>query len=186
MTEQPDHPTRTLYVVDVETSGLEPHDICVEVAWENVTTGEAGSFVPAHDVDWVLANAHPKALEVNGYRERLIDAPHDDGTMLADLWARLDGNVIGGSNVRIDADHTGRLFAAAGLRREPFHYRLVELSTAVAVALGLPLTESPGLWDSCTLLGVAPEDDVHAAAGGAAATARCFRALAALRAGVAA
>lgn len=175
-----------LYVVDVETTGLDPHDICVEVAWENVATGEHGSFVPAHDVDWVLENGHARALEVNGYLERLAGAPQDDGTALFDLWGRLDGNVIGGSNVRIDADHTGRLFAAAGLRREPFHYRLVELGTAVAVALGLPLTEVPGLWRACELLGVEPESEVHAATGGAAATARCFRALEALRVGVSA
>jgi hypothetical protein len=169
---------RRLLVADVETSGLLPHDICVEVAWHDVESGEHGSFVPAHDVAWVLEHAHPRALEVNGYRDRLVDAAQDDGTEVRRLHERLTRHVLAGSNVRTDAEHLARLFDAAGLApREPWHYHLVELSSVVATAFGCPLTEPPGLWACCDLLGVDPEDTVHAAAGGAGATARCFRAL---------
>lgn len=111
---------RRLIVVDVETTGLESHDICVEVGWHDVESGEHGSFVPAHDVAWVLANAHPRALEVNGYRERLVDAAQDDGTEVRRLHERLGGHVMGGSNVRTDAVHVARLFDAAGLVPMPF------------------------------------------------------------------
>lgn len=168
---------RSLIVVDVETTGLTPDDICVEVAWHDLGTGDHGSFVPAHDVAWVLTNAHPRALEVNGYRDRLIDAQHDDGTEVHRLHERLAGQCIGGSNVRTDAFHVARLFDAQGLDREPWHYHLAELSSYACGVLGIPVTDPPGLWSCCDLLGVEPEADVHTAEGGAAATARCFAAL---------
>lgn len=169
---------RGLVIVDVETTGLEPHDICVEVGWHDLRTGEHGGFVPAHDVAWVLENAHPKALEVNGYRERLVDAKQDVlGIELDGLHRRLRGQSLGGSNVRTDAAHMARLFDVAGMVREPWHYHLAELSSYACGVLGLPVTEPPGLWTCCELLGVEPEDDVHTAEGGASATARCFAAL---------
>ncbi len=173
-----DHTPRELVIVDVETTGLEPHDICVEVGWHDLRTGEHGGFVPSHDVAWVLENAHPKALEVNGYRERLVEAKQDDGSELHRLHHRLRGQSLGGSNVRTDAAHMARMFVAAeGLVREPWHYHLAELSSYACGVLGLPITEPPGLWTCCELLGVEPEGDVHTAQGGASATARCFTAL---------
>jgi DNA polymerase-3 subunit epsilon len=166
-----------LVIVDVETTGLEPHDICVEVGWHDLRTGEHGGFVPAHDVAWVLDNAHPRALEVNGYRERLVDAKQDDGYEVHRLHHRLRGQSLGGSNVRTDAAHMARLFADEDLAREPWHYHLAELSSYACGVLGIPITDPPGLWSCCELLGVEPEGDVHTAEGGASATARCFTAL---------
>lgn len=175
--------SRQLVIIDVETSGLEPHDICVEVGWHVAATGEHGSFVPAHDVTWVLEHGHPRALAINGYRERLQHAPQDDGTEVARLHRIVAGKTLGGSNVRTDAAHMARLHDAAGLEREPWHHRLAELPSYAAGVLGLPITDLPGLWACCELLGVDTEDDVHSAAGGAAATARCFAALARLAGG---
>src|SRR4051812_50083247 len=96
-----------LIVVDVETTGLNPfNDICVEIGWENTRTGEQGVFIPKHDPDYVLAVASPRALEVNGYRERILGKPQDeDQQELARLYRVFEGNVMGGFHIRSYAGH---------------------------------------------------------------------------------
>jgi DNA polymerase III epsilon subunit-like protein len=164
-----------LIVVDVETTGLDPfNDVCVEIGWENVRTGEQGVFIPKHDSDHVLAVASKRALEINGYRERILGQPQDEGQEeLTRLYEVLDGDVMGGSNIRTDAIHLYRLFQPLG---EPWYYHLVELSSYVSGVLGLPPENPPGLAACCDLLGVQPEAAVHSALAGATTTANCFRA----------
>lgn len=175
-------PKRRLVVVDTETTGLTEKDIIVEVAWWDLGTDERGRFVPAHDVGWVLENAHPDALTLNGYHARLLDAEHDDGTELDRLHRVLRGQVIGGSNIRYDVAKLARLFAGNGLHPEPWFYHLAELAPYACGVLGLPLTDPPGLAACCELLSVPPGD--HTAEADVTATGECFRALMA-KAGVA-
>ncbi len=172
----PQKPQRSLVVLDTETTGLTEQDIVVEVAWWRLDTDERGRFVPAHDVAWVLEHAHPDALVINGYRERLADAAQDDNTELARLHHALRGQVLGGSNIRYDAAKMARLFQAAGMHPEPWHYHLAELSSYAAGVLSLPLSKPPGLAACCALLDVPPGD--HTAEADVTATGRCFLALA--------
>lgn len=177
-----DKPKRRLVCVDTETSGLTARDVVVEVSWWDLGTDERGSFVPAHDVEWVREHAHPDALVLNGYESRIANAAQDDGTELARLHRVLRGQCIGGSNVRFDAAGLARTFTAAGMHPEPWFYHLSELSPYACGVLGLPPTDPPGLAACCELLGVAPGD--HSAAEDVRATGECFRALMA-KAGVA-
>lgn len=175
-------PKRRLVCVDTETTGLREQDIPIEVAWHDMGTGEHGCFIPRHDVDKVRANAHPDALALNGYEERIAGAVQDDGTELRRLHLALRGQVLAGSNVRFDAAKLARLFERWGMAPEPWTHRLGELAPYAAGVLGLPLGDLPGLAACCELLGVEPGD--HTAEADVAATVRCFEALAG-KAGVA-
>jgi hypothetical protein len=171
--------------VDCESSGLRTHlDIPVEVAWWDLGTGDKGVFIPRHDTSWVLRHGEPRALEVNGYRERIADQPQDDDTEAALLFHRLAGASLVGSNVRQDAAWLENMFALTpalyGLRTtpenpkpyEPWHHRLWDVSVMAAQEFGLP--RLPGLWDVCQMLEVPPEGDVHTAFGGVMVTGLCY------------
>lgn len=171
----PEKPRRRLVVVDTETTGLTERDIVVEVAWWDLGTDERGRFVPRHDVAWVRANAHPDALTLNGYEQRLVTATQDDGTELARLHHALRGQIIAGSNVRYDAAKLAHLFRHHGMFPEPWHYHLMELAPYCAGVLGLPVSDPPGLARCCELLAIPPGD--HTAEADVTATGLCFRAL---------
>lgn len=185
------HSGREIVVVDIESSGLRDVDIPVEVAWRNVHTGESGTFIPPHSVAWVLDRGEPKALEVNGYRERIAGAAQDDGTGALRLFRALAGNAVFGSNPRQDAEWLECLFSELVERAivetvadttksrpyQPWHHRMPDLASVAAVALGLPLSDLPGLHRVCQLLGVDPEPDVHTAANGVAKTVECLQVL---------
>lgn len=180
---------RHILVVDCESSGLRDEDIAVEIAWHDLTTGDHGSFVPHHDRDWVLNFAEPRALEINGYRERLATAAQDDGTQARALYARLDGNILAGSNPTADAGWLELAFTWAvdlkdvdpQMKRpapfRPWHHRMLDLSAYAAGVLGINPAELPGLWDTCQALGVDPEPDVHSAEAGVAVTVACLEVL---------
>lgn len=168
-------PKRHVVVVDTETTGLTERDIAVEVAWWDLDTDERGRFVPKHNTAWVLANAHPDALAINGYEQRLADATQDDGTGVSRLHEVLRGQVLAGSNVRFDAGKLAALFDVWGLAKEPWFYHLAELGPFAAGTLGLPLWDMPGLSASCELLDIEPGD--HTAEADVTATGLCFRAL---------
>lgn len=182
-TEPPAARHRDLIVVDTETSGLRWFDVAVEVAWHNVDTGEHGCFIPAHPVDWVLAMGEPKALDINGYRDRIAGQPQDDGTQAHRLHDMLRGQALAGSNPAFDWQHLHRLFRSYGLVDQP-HHRLPDLSAYAAGVLGLDPRNLPGLAKVCQLLGVEPGD--HTAAADVAATVACFQALQARSSGRAA
>jgi DNA polymerase-3 subunit epsilon len=166
---------RRLVVVDTETTGLTDKDIIVEIAWWDLGTDERGVFIPQHDVAWVLMNAHPDALAMNGYEQRLANAPQNDGSALTRLHHVLRGQCIGGSNIRYDVAKLSRLFAANRLRPEPWFYHLAELSPYACGVLGLPPTDPPGLSKCCDLLGIPAGD--HTAAADVTATGLAFKAL---------
>lgn len=171
--------TRQLIVVDCETTGLDPRKHWVlEVAAVNVATGDELYFVPAVP-DRALEAADPKAMEVNRYFERGLDAMRikDHGLTAwfwSQLWEWLDGNTIGGSNPGFDAAMLNK--TAWWLPASPWHYRLADLSAYAAGRLGIPPTELPGLDVVCQLLGV-ENDCPHSALGDARAAAECFRRL---------
>ena len=167
---------RDLVIVDCEASGLRRGvDIAVEVAWKNVDTGDHGLFVPEHSIELVLHNAEPKALEINGYRDRLISAPQDDGTEVRRLHEALEGNALGGFNPRVDADWLAAVFIRHGLDPEPQHYRFPDISSFAAGVLGIDPREMPGLHGVSERLNVKPGD--HTAMGDVEATVECFHRL---------
>lgn len=170
---------RDLIIVDVETSGLRSgFDIPVEVAWLDTSTGESSCFVPVHDSDWVLTYGDPRALEINGYRERLRNAPQDrDEEEFQNLAHRLRGNTMGGSNPTFDWDMLRGRYG----HRIQRHHRLADLAAYAAGALGTPVTNLEGLEAVSTKLKVFNEAP-HTAMGDVTATARCFEVLVAMRA----
>lgn len=181
---------RQVVVVDVETNGLdhEKHTV-VEVAWENLTTGAAGVFVPPHDVHHVLATADVKALQITRYIDRLATAEQDDdrGEGARVLWENLRGNTLAGSNPRFDAAFLTKMFTEQYVGTHdmkgvpPWHHRLLDLSAYTAGVLGIDLGELPGLFTVCAALAI-PLVDAHTAGGDVAATVACFRRLAEMRA----
>lgn len=176
--------TRQIIVVDVETSGLDPKiHVVVEVAWRNLVTDESGLFVPSHNPEVVLLRAEPKALELNGYHERIAGRPQDtNGTATKRLHEALKGNTLAGSNPAFDAKFLRREFNLWCLRRgpaEPWHHRMLDVSAYAAGVLGIDPTELPGLSTVCERLGVKNKAP-HAAMGDVAATAECFRRLIAM------
>lgn len=166
---------RRICVVDIESSGLRPTDLTLEVAWHDLGTDDRGTFVPAHCRDWVRENGQPDALEMNGYWRRLTDVEHDDGTEVRRLHHALRGQVLAGASPQFDAGHLARLFEAYGLHREPHHHRLLDLSGYAAGVLGLHPGELPGLSAVCDLLGTPGGD--HTAEADVAATVAAFKVL---------
>lgn len=172
---------RRVIVVDTETTGLDPQsDVPVEVAWEDYATGESGVFVPSHDVESVLRTAHPTALEVNGYRERIAPRAQDDGTEVERLHRVLTGATLVGSAPQLDVAMLAYLFGSDVHDPRPWHHRVVDLGSYAAGVLGLPLGDVPGLWRCCELLGVT-ELPNHGAAEDVRSTVACLRALDLLR-----
>lgn len=176
--------TRHTVVVDCESTGLRSEDIAVEVAWWDLATGARGQFIPRHDEQWALNFGEARALEINGYRERIEGKPQDDGTETQRLLDVLTGNVLAGSNPNADAGWLEHLFinvvpdaldfADAPRPGMPWHYRMWDLSAYAAGVLGLD--ELPGLAYTCELLGIEPGD--HTAAADVTATGNCFLRLA--------
>ncbi len=166
---------RRIVVVDVETTGLRPTDICVEVAWWDLSTDERGSFVPRHDMEWVAENGHPDALVLNGYADRIAITPMDDGAELRRLHHALRGQRLAGSNPAFDAGHVARLFTAGALHPDPWHHRLLDLSAYAAGVLGLDPGDLPGCAGVCDLLGIPAGD--HSAQADVTATGLAFKAL---------
>ncbi|QGJ93793.1 DnaQ-like DNA polymerase III subunit [Mycobacterium phage Hannaconda] len=184
--------SREIIVVDVESTGLGDGAAILEVAAVNLATGEEFSFAPYVMSD-DLANADPKALQVNRYYERGVWARALDNERAAlryhELRQWLDGNVLAGSNPAFDARLLSRAqyitpseyipFGMKPIARsfgQPWHHRLLDLSAYAAGVLGIPFEELPGLHKVCELLGVVNEE-AHSALGDARATAECFRIL---------
>jgi DNA polymerase-3 subunit epsilon len=178
-------PQRHTVVVDVETNGLDS-DLhhAVEVAWWNIDTGDAGCFVPPHDVHKTLAHGQIKALQVNRYLDRLAEAEQDHRHRGAlELASHLSGAALAGSNPAFDAGFLRGLFARAAMalgkphmETEPWHHRKPDLASYAAGVLCLPTGSLPGLAAVCDALGLSNQAP-HTAWGDVCATVRCFERL---------
>ncbi|MEE3066538.1 MAG: 3'-5' exonuclease [Actinomycetota bacterium] len=183
--------TRSLIVVDVETTGLDPGvHFPLEVAAINVETREVLHFVPKLNRA-ILEHADPEAMQINRYFERGTwrNASTVEATVDAykQLFSLLRGNTLAGTNPRFDAEMI-RLGAAAAwtaasesgyseiVGPEVWHHRLADLSAYAGPALHRAPNELVGLADVCEALGVT-NSQPHTALGDAIATAECFRIL---------
>lgn len=166
----------TLVFLDTETTGLELHHDIWEAAWA-VDDGPVTSLFLSHS----LANADPKALELNGYFTRTAGFP--EATLTGDLYLReaLEGATIVGANPAFDAIRLQLRWGA-----QPWHYRMIDVSSmAVGVfghaAFDLESGRPPGMAGVQELLvdygieGI-PEPD-HTAAGDVACLRACYQAL---------
>jgi len=173
-----------LWVVDVETTGLDrTRHVPVEVAAVNLKTGREIYFVPFVTSE-ALGNADPEALRIHRYYERALyrDKLAKTPTLNCyhDLFGVLEGNTLGGANARFDADmliagyENVRGADTATSRREPWRYRVSDLSAYTAGVFALDPAKIPGLAACCELLGVTNSAE-HTALGDARATAECFR-----------
>lgn len=159
-------------VVDTETTGLDPSKhIAVEVAWWNLSTNERGVFVPPHNVGWVLRHGDPTALEINQYRERIVNSPQDfSGRCAEALEDQLENNTMAGANPEFDDAFLRKIIL---MKR---HHRLWPIGAYAAGKLNLDYI--PGLTDVCARLGIAAPD--HSAAGDVTATGQALLALRAM------
>ncbi len=182
--------TMDLWVVDLETTGLdETTHVPLEVAAVNIRTGEAIEFVPfLHPAD--LAAADPDALRINSYFERGVYKraldPMATQTSYAALFNALHGHRFGGANPRFDAAmlrhalgrlQSGHVPGSAVPYRpadETWHYRLADVCSYVAGALGMEPDDIPGMNVACELLDVS-NSQAHSAFHDAHAAAECFR-----------
>lgn len=175
--------TRSLIVVDLETTGLNPaiHKI-LEVAAINTATDEVIHFAP-YVASEDLGNADGHAMQVNRYYERGVWKNMLGSMPTGDQYARLHdmlrGNTFGGSNPTFDSQF---LLSTIGRFSEdcPWHHRLADVAAYAAGALGIPPNELVGLGDICTRLGVDP-GVAHSAFDDAKAAVECFRRLTTLK-----
>ena len=158
----------TLVFLDTETTGLDPdrHEVW-EIAYA-VNDGPIKSAIVKHS----LTTPDPKALAMNGYLDRALDAK-PDVTFENGLRATLEGATIVGANPAFDA-----AFLRARWGCAPWHHRLWDVE---AFAAGVHrLTSVPGLASIAAVLRdyghEIPEPD-HTAAGDVATLRASFHAL---------
>ena len=149
--------------VDTETTGLDPdvNDI-IEVAILRLNPD---------GIEWVIhskvkmerpENAHPKALEVNGYTEEAWADAEDPKVFwqkVADCGI-LDEAIVAGQNVRFDAGFLNATFKRHGIKTR-MDYHLYDTCTLTLEHL-LPWMESISLVPTCVALGI-PVKNAHTA-----------------------
>ena len=169
--------TRTVWVVDCETSGLEAQHVPLEVAAVALSGASAPIYFVPFAHGGVISSADRDALRVNRYFERGVyrneSDPAETRAHYVRLHEALTGAALAGSNPRFDAGMLSRVFANYNLEPEPWHYRLPDISSYAAGALGIHPGALPGLHTVCQHLGV-QNGDPHSAMGDAVAAARCF------------
>lgn len=167
--------SRNVIVCDVESTGLDMNtSMAVEVSYWNLDTDECGTFIPPHSI----VDAHPDALAINRYHERIAGKPVDRDYALAEVLHRqLRGQILAGSNPSFDAHMLRRLFTDGGFTSvAPWHHRMLDLSPYAAGVLELDPRELLGLAKVCDALGVPAIPD-HSAQGDVTATGLCFKVL---------
>ena len=164
---------RDVICVDIETTGLSPSSVPLEVAAVNLATGEELAFAPYVDRA-ALMGASPAALRINRYFERGVwertVGIEDTRRQYAALGDWLEGSTLAGANPTFD---DARLPPSVTRGR---HHRLLDLSAYAAGVLGLAPGDLPGLAKVCEMLEV-QNTEPHSALGDARATAECFRRL---------
>lgn len=119
----------TLAFLDTETTGL---DVATHDAW-CVSYAIDDAPIVTHALPHTLTGAVPEALEINGYhalQPTLGDAAPD---VVDQLATDLTGVTLVGANPRFDAAMLAKLIG-----HEPWHYRLVDVCTAVMYLEGWP------------------------------------------------
>lgn len=136
---------RPLAFIDTETTGL---DVDHHDAWEIAVILRRPGVT---DLEYLfqirtsLAEADPKALEINRYEQRFAVpdgefaieistevTPHTEADLMHDLMTILDGAVLVGSNPAFDDRFLTKLFHEAGVTPR-WHYRTVDFA---AMAVG--------------------------------------------------
>lgn len=136
---------RPLAFIDTETTGLDPrkHD-----AWEIAIILRRAGFPDTEylfQVRTSLAQADPKALEINQYEQRFAVpdgefaieistttpakvTPLTEADLMHDLMVTLDGAMLVGSNPAFDDRFLSKIFHEAGVTPR-WHYRTVDVAT---------------------------------------------------------
>jgi len=122
--------------LDTETTGLDPErEQVFEVAAIGATSGLEWVWrIQPHAK--VVARMHPKAIEVNRYRERTTHPDwswHDPSEVMLDLYGMLDGAHICGAVPDFDARHLTSLYRGFGQDPPRWHYHLIDIE---AMAVG--------------------------------------------------
>lgn len=121
-----------LAFLDTETTGLDP---LTEQVWEIALIREDGSeYEWSIRPDWeVVAEMHPKALEVTRYHERTASPWHWDAiygqasSVLDEIEYHLHGAHIIGACPDFDARHLTQLFNAHDRDAPSWHYHLIDV-----------------------------------------------------------
>jgi len=149
--------------LDTETTGLDEniHDI-IEIAIVRVELDGTERVMATRIKMERPENAHPKALEVNGY----TDEAWADALEPANAWNRLadsgilDMAVIAGQNVRFDAKFINASFKRHGIKTR-MDYHLYD-TCSLSLEHLRPWMESISLVPTCVALGI-PVTDAHTA-----------------------
>lgn len=155
----------SLIFVDIETTGLERNHSTWEIAYA-IDDEPVRSSIVAHS----LYGADSKALELNGYRDRIGSAPDfaEQVRFENEFQKLVKGNTVAGANPAFDTK-----FLAKRWSTEPWHYRLLDIQAYAMGALGY---ETPkGLYTIATDLGVDAPD--HTAAQDVETVRQCYRRL---------
>ena len=168
-----------LFIVDLETTGLDPsvHEI-IEIGCVNVTTGETFEVKvrPLH-----IKDAQPEALKVNGYNE----ADWEEAFLLPNALKLLTQFLYAGDdvaprymmayNVSFDRAFLEKAYRDCNMVY-PFHYNHLDLLTMVWDRHWNRL-EVTSLKNTCKALSIPPEPEVHRALGGAQAAFEVYKKL---------
>jgi len=167
-----------MIVVDVETSGIDPHLhglISIgAINWDDPEKWFYGEARPAEGVE-----IEDRALEVNGFtREQLATLPMDMPTLLLAFfdWVNAQDvpHILAGHNAQFDLKFIQKEVQRAGLdqRLFPFPYHTIDLHTLAQVeyfyANGFWYPDTMPAWKVFEYLGFPNEPKPHYALNGAA------------------
>lgn len=143
--------------VDTETTGLDSdqHDI-IEIAIIRVEDGEETVYYTKVQMDRP-ENAHPKALEVNGYSEEAWADAQPAFDVFHEIASRklLNDCIVAGQNVRFDAGFINATFKRHGIKSR-MDYHLYDTCTLALEHLR-PWVSSISLIPVCVALGIDTE-----------------------------
>lgn len=148
---------------DTETTGLDPdrHDI-LDIAIVRVASDGSETVFSSKILMERPQNAHPKALEVNGYTpEKWVDA-RPVGEVFREIHDRklLQDCILAGQNIPFDARFINATFQRLGIDAR-VDYHLYDTVT-LALAHLKPYLKSVSLVPVCVALGI-PVDNAHEA-----------------------
>lgn len=174
--------SQPLCFIDCETSGLnaERHVVLEVGALLTDPTGrlileeyEAKVAVSAEDI----AQAEPRALEINGYQPALWADALPAQRVAAQVHRLTDNHRLVGSNPAFDAAFLRKMLHSQGMRAGWSH-RLIDVSSmAWPLSVLGHIGPKTGLAELCKSLGLTPEPAVHRALNGARCAWQVYNAL---------